>query len=288
MFTRNNRKCHALLAAAICLTNLQALSAADPTIRAIDVRGLQIGAATTLTIDGDELTGARLLLPFLAKQELKPGSTDKKAVIEVTLDGNIQPGYYQFWAATDQGVSAPVLIGVDRLPQKILAPAVEQLPIALHGAVSGSGTVEVKFQGKAKQRVLVDVEAHRLGSKLRPIVHLISPKKLQVAWAWGSHTLFNDCRLEAVLPEDGQYTVSLHDAEDAGPAPSFFRLKIGDWFAVDQVFPPVIGRDKEQTVEMLGPGAPHRRDLRAEKNLGILQLPWPDNGGLWSGPRPFV
>ena len=58
------------------------------------------------------ISTVRLLLPFPAKQELKPGSTDKKAVIDVTLDDGIVPGYYQFWAVTDGGVTTPTLIGV--------------------------------------------------------------------------------------------------------------------------------------------------------------------------------
>ena len=84
---------------------------------------------------------------------------------------------------------------------------------------------EAKFQGKAKQKVLIEVEAQRLGSKLRPIVHLYSPRKLQLAWAWATPALNGDTRLEAVLPEDGIYTVTLHDAEYAAAAPSFYRTQ---------------------------------------------------------------
>ena len=130
-------------------------------------------------------------------------------------------------------------------------------------------------RARRSSALLVDVEAQRLGSKLRPIVHLASPKKLQLAWSWGSPTLFGDCRIEAVLPEDGLYTVTLHDAEYAAPAASFFRLKIGEWSSVDQVFPPVVSRGKAQTVELLGPSGTQRLEVPAAKNLGILQLPWP-------------
>ena len=64
--------------------------------------------------------------------------------------------------------------------------------------------------------------------------------------------LHGDSRLEATLPEDGAYTVSVHDVEYAAPAPSFFRLKIGDWSYVDQVFPPVIAKNQATTVNLLG------------------------------------
>ena len=198
------------------------LRAAEPSIRNLNVRGLQIGGTTTLTIDGDELgTSPRLLLPFSAKQQLKPGATKTQAVFDVTLEGDVQPGYHHLRVVTNEGVSAPLVIGVDRLPQRVLAATVEQLPAALHGVVSGSTSVETKFTGKAKQKILVEIEAQRLGSKLRPVVQLLNAKRLQIAWAWPTPALSGDTRLEATLPEDGTYTLAIHDLEYAAPAPSF-------------------------------------------------------------------
>src|ERR1043166_3978904 len=128
--------------------------AAEPTIRNLDVRGLRVGSTTTLVVDGDDFSAApKLLLPFPAKQTLKPGGNDKKATFDVTLDANITPGYYQIRVVSDGGVSLPVVIGVDRLPQVVLAPMASELPIALHGAVAGGATVETKFVGKAKRKV---------------------------------------------------------------------------------------------------------------------------------------
>src|SRR5438067_2969673 len=107
-----------------------ALLAAEPTIRNLDVRGLRIGGATTLVIDGDDLgTTTRLLLPFAAKQTLKAGSTDKKATFDVVLDGEVIPGYHHLRLVTDGGISLPVVIGVDRLPQVTLSPVASELPI---------------------------------------------------------------------------------------------------------------------------------------------------------------
>jgi hypothetical protein len=272
---------------AVCLITAS-LHAGEPTLRSLNVRGLQIGGTTTLVLDGDQFgKSPRLLLPFPAKQVLKPGVTANRATFDVTLDGAVVPGYHNVRVLTDGGVSLPLVITVDRLPQKSLAAKVDGLPIALHGVVSGSATLETKFAGKAKQKVMIEVEAKRLGSKLRPVLHLIGPKSLQVAWSWNTPTLFGDTRLEAVLPEDGTYTVSLHDAEYAAPAPNFFRLRIGEWSFVDQVFPPVIGKGKGQQVELLGRAAALHMDLTAQKDAKVFPLPWPKEEN-WSGPRPFV
>jgi hypothetical protein len=273
-----------------------AVLAAEPPIRVLDIHGLRVGGTTTLTIDGDDLGKTpRLLLPFAAKQTLKPGGTESKAVFDVILADDVAPGYYNLRVVTDGGVSLPVVIGVDRLPQLLLPPKnamppaapLSELPVALHGSVPGSGTVEAKFQGKAKQKVMVEVEAERFGSKLRPVVHLYNAKKLQLAWAWGTPSLHGDARLEAVLPEDGTYTVSLHDVEYAAGNPSFFRLKIGDWSFVDQVFPPVLAKNQPAKVELLGTAKPALLDVTPSISLEISPLAWPKDG-LWSGPRPFV
>jgi hypothetical protein len=261
--------------------------AAEPNLRNVNVRGLQVGGSTTLAVDGDDLgTAPRLLLPFAAKQERKPGSTAQQATFDVTLAADVVPGYYNLRIATEGGVSPPVVIGVDRLPQRPFAAEIAELPVALHGPTVGSSAVETKFSGKAGQKVLVEVEAQRLGSKLRPVVHLYNGKRLQLAWTWGKPALDGDTRLEATLPSDGDYTVAVHDTEYAPPGVSFFRLKIGQWSFVDGVFPPVVGKGK-QTVELLGPTAPARVDVDALRDPAMLPLAWPKDG-TWSGPRPTI
>jgi hypothetical protein len=281
--------CRSRLSAIVFLLALTpSVRAAEPTIRNLDLRGLRVGGTTTLTLDGDDFGKApRLLLPFTAKQTLQRRPNDKRAVFDVTLGDDVPPGYYQLRVAAEGGVSLPVVIGVDALPQQTAPTPVATLPVALHGAVAGSATTEIKFQGKAKEKVMVEVEAQRFGSKLRPVIHLYSPKKLQVAWAWGTPTLLGDARLEATLPEDGTYTVSLHDVEYAAAAPNFYRLKIGQWEFADQVFPPALGPGQGGAVELLGMAVPLRANVGPTSKADVwpLSVPQPN---LWSGPRPFV
>ena len=227
------------------------------------------------------------MLPFPAKQILKPGYSDKKATFEVVLGDDVPAGFHHLWIANSAGISAPFLIGVDRMVQKPIAPKIDQLPTALHGVLAGSTVVETKFEGKAGQKILVEVEAQRLGSKLRPVVHLYGPKRLQIGWGWGAVALAGDARLEAVLGADGEYAVTLHDAEYAAASPGHYRLKVGDWSYVDQVFPPAVAKGRGASVELAGAAASPRVDLPATAASGPLLLSWP-NAGLWSGQRPFV
>jgi hypothetical protein len=277
---------HLCSSVAILLLPLLAL-AAEPAVRAVDVRGLQVGGTTTIVIDGDDLgVMPRLLLPFANKQTLKAGSTAKRATFDVTLDGAPVAGYYNLRVVSDGGISLPVAIAVDGLPQRAFAAKVDRLPVALHGALTGSTVVSTQFSGKAGEKVVVEVEAQRLGSKLQPILHLVDAKGRQVAWAWTKPALSNDTRLQVTLPAEGTYTITLHDAEYAGASPGYFRLKIGQWSFVEQVFPPVVGKD-QKSVELLGPTGGSVVDLPAGRTTSVLPLPWP-KASTWSGPRPFV
>ena len=249
------------------------LLAAEPTVRNLNVRGLQVGGTTTITVDGDDLGKTpKLLFPFPAKQTLKPGSTDKQATFEVALDDAITPGLYHLRVVTEGGASLPVIVGIDRLSHKPLSAVIDVLPAAVYGAVTGSTVVETTFIGKASEKITVEIDAQRLGSKLRPIVHLYGPKKLQLVWAWGIPNLSGDARLEATLPETGTYTITVHDAEYAGPGPGYFQLKVGSFGYVDQVFPPTVGKDSK-SIELLG-STTSRVDLPPSKGNAIL-LPWP-------------
>lgn len=263
-------------------------SSAEPTLANLNIRGLQLDGTTQVIVSGDEFgTTPKLLLPFAAKQELQPGGTNNAATFSVTPEGDIQPGFYQIRMVTPGGVSLPLVIGVDKLPQVVFGPEVTQLPIALHGSVGGSAVSETKLTGKAGQKIQIEVEAQRLGSKLRPVLHLYDAKKKQIAWSWNMPSLSGDTRLETVLPEDGIYTVALHDAEYAPPGPSFFRLKIGEWACVDQVFPAAVTKGQPIGLDLLGATPIPRLDLPAIAAAGIQPLVLPA-GQIWSGPRPYV
>jgi hypothetical protein len=264
------------------------LRAAEPAIRNLDLRGLQVGATTTIMVDGDELGLApRLMLSFAAQQQLKPGNTPQRAAFDVALAADVVPGYYNLRVVTEGGVSLPTIIGVDRLPQQPLAATIATLPVALHGNVGGSQIGETTIQGTAGQKLLIEVEAQRLGGALRPVVHLYDAKRRQIAWSWNQPALGGDTRLEATLPETATYTIALHDSEYGTPGPGFYRMKVGQWSYIDRTFPSVIAAGQPAALELLGFSTVPKLDLPAASAPGVLPLVWPADS-LWSGPRPWV
>src|SRR5262249_53114631 len=160
---------------------------------------------------------------------------------------------------------------VDALPQGPFMAATKLETTALTGSVTGSNVAETSVKGKAGQKLKVEVEAQRLGSKLRPVLHLYGSNKQQLTWAWTSPATFGDCRPTAPLPADADYTIPVHDVEYAAAAGSFFRLKIGEWDSVEGVFPPTVTQGMTK-VELIGPSEPMQVEVQSD---GAGQEPQP-------------
>ncbi len=180
----------------------------------------------------------RLLLPVpIAKERIAAGATAERIEVEITLDESISPGIYPLRLVTADGVSGPIAIGIDRLIQRPLTDAIESLPVALHGNLTGDRVVRTTFAGSQGQIVVIDVESRRLGANLKPVVRLYNDRDVQLAWSAPSPAIAGDARLTITLPADGKYTVELHDRVRRGEAPGQFRLKIGQLFYADRVHP---------------------------------------------------
>lgn len=262
------------------------VTAAAPTISNLDRIGLQLGATTVLTIDGDNLLpDPKLVLGVpIARQAVKPGATASHVVVEVTLNKAITPGIYNLRVTTAQGASPARIVALDSLPQVPWPATVESLPVALTGAVASSGKLTTSFVGKAGQAILCEAEAQRLGNKLRPVIHLHDDSGRQIAWALPSPALAGDARISTSLPADGRYTVEIHDLEYAAPG-GLFRLKLGTWHHVDAVFPPAVRRGQSTTVELIGNLAGQRVPAAAAGDGLVLPLPWA-SPAMASGLRP--
>lgn len=269
---------------------LAAAAQAAPQINNVAPRGLQVGGATIVVVDGAELLpDARLLLPVpIASQTIREGATDNRLEIAVVLDASVPPGIYPLRVANARGISNVALIGVDALPQVAFAPQAASLPAAMTGALAGSGILSTRFTGTAGQRVVVDVEAKRLGGGLNPVVHLLSADRLQLAYASAVSSIGGDARVVATLPADGEYIVELHDAVYRGEGPGHFRLKIGDLHFADLAFPFAVQRGSTAVLQVSDGSLPGANvDFNSASPLVAAPSPWPA-ANLLTGSRPVV
>lgn len=271
------------------LAFISRVGAAPPTISNISLRGLRTGASTTLVLTGaDLLPEPRLVLSVpIAQQAVKEGATANQVQIDVTLDAATPPGIYQLRLATVGGISAPMAVGIDALPEMPFAAEVANLPVALSGSLQGSNVLRTSFAGAKGQQIVVEVEGRRLGIELNPVVHLLDARGVQLAWAQPTSALGGDARLAAELPADGRYTVELHDALYRGPGPGNFRLKIGTFHYADLVLPLAARRGTKSPLEFVSSNLP--AGIKAESAdspaPGLFAAPWPA-AELLSGGRP--
>lgn len=230
------------------------VASAAPEIRNLSLRGLQTGATTTVTIDGEGLLPApRVLLSVpIANQVVKEGATPSRVEIEITLAGDVPPGIYMLRVANAGGISDAVAVGIDDLPEQPVAEKLDQLPVAVNGSISGTQIARTSFTGKAGQQVVVEVEARRLGSALDPIVELYDANRILLNWSQSRPSLAGDARIEATLPADGQYTVELHDVLYRGGNPGHYRLKIGELHYADFTYPMGAQRGTKAQFQLLG------------------------------------
>ncbi len=277
---------------AFCLMFLSASAAmAGPTVTSVSPRALQSGGTTLLTIDGANLLPAPRLLGSMPglKQSLRSGGSAKRVQIEVSLESIVPAGFYQFRLANESGVSPPLVVAVDDLPQLPLAEKAASLPVALHGNVTGSMVARTSLEGKAGQRLVADVEARRIGAALSPVVRLYDANLVQLAYAQTTASLAGDARLDVVLPRDGNYTVEVHDALFRGANPGHFRLKLGDLHYADLAYPLGVQQGSRGALGFASSNLPADAKVELEGLIvsRAVAAPWPAAERIIGG-RPWV
>ncbi|QDU28504.1 hypothetical protein ETAA8_36050 [Anatilimnocola aggregata] len=265
-------------------------SYAAPAITNLSLRGLTAGKAVTLAIDGSELTAdARVVLPVpIASQSVRPGAKANRLEIEITVDAAASPGIYLLRLATKNGISNPLAIGIDRLPQAAFSEAISSLPIALTGSLPTGQSLRSSFTGKRGETISLDVEAQRIGAAIKPVLRLLDSRGTQIAYSPPLRLLGGDARLSATLPADGTYSVELHDQLYRGTAPSHFRLKVGALQFADQALPMAVAQGSKATTRM--PGSAVAEDIAVDASAfpgaGIIQVTIPESVPHFTGGAP--
>jgi len=232
-----------------------------PRVSAVFPHGLQIGKTTRLTVSGRNLVGSpRVAVPVDAdiSQRVVKGSTNSRLIVDVTIPPSAAAGFYPLRVQTAAGLSNPLPIAIDRLPERSIGesslsrPA--RLPGAFSGTLSGTGQMRVYFKARKGERIVADVESLRLGARLDPVVEIKSAVGTPLVIAWGKTYLRGDTRAETMIPADGIYYAEFHDLSYKAPGGSPFRLKVGNLRIADGCFPPAVAVGSRVGVELIGTG----------------------------------
>ncbi|QDU73207.1 hypothetical protein Pan97_01740 [Bremerella volcania] len=251
---------------------------AAPQIDNVSLRGLTSGQTTRLTLRGKQLSpDTEVKLDFAAKAlRVLPESNAGRLELEIELAADVEPRHGHLRVASATGISAPITLEIDQLPEAVFSEKIETLPIALSGNLSGSQLLSTTFSGKAGQRVIAEVEAQRLGSKMQPLVSIVDARGTQLAYSSREVTLQGDARVEVILPADGTYTIKLQDVLFKGGSPGHFRLKVGHFiYSRDLQLPLALQSQDEQ-----GPGLIPEQFSESSEEL--------DSSTPFSGTRPKI
>jgi hypothetical protein len=212
--------------------------------------GVPAGKTTKVTLRGlklDTATEVRLKVPKATVKVVGKGKAtvpnmqeakrvgDTQVEVEVTLPADVPEGTAELTVVTPAGDSAPHKLLVEKTIPVVAekepndgfrqAQAIA-LPQAVDGTISRNQDVDVyRFDGKAGQRVVIEVLAARYGSALDSFLMLHDADGRLLATSddiEGS----TDSRVEAVLPQAGAYFVSVLDAHDTGGPAHVYRLVV--------------------------------------------------------------
>lgn len=209
--------------------------------------GASSGKTTKLTLRGSDLDNAKEVKVLDGKGSAKilnkgkAGVPDKnpdkvgdtQVEIELKLNDKLSGESVTLVVITANGETKPhaVLIGpaiLEKEPNDGFRSAQAiTLPIIIEGSVGRPKDVDLfRFDAKKGQKVQAEVLASRHGSPLDAVLTLYDAKGEQLAANDDFAKEHRDARIDAVLPADGVYFLSLIDAHDSGSNLHVYRLVV--------------------------------------------------------------
>jgi hypothetical protein len=183
---------------------------------------------------------------------------------KVTLPANAPLGIHDVRIVTKNGISNPRAFVVGDLPETMEMEPNNDVPqaqsLAIDSTVNGviSAPVDVdyyRFPGKKGQRVVASCLTSSIDSRLHATIEIYSRGDRLLAI--NRNYANNDAVADAILPEDGDYTVRVFDFtyEHGGPE-YFYRLTVSTAPWIDAIFPQTLEPGKETKVTILGRNLP--------------------------------
>jgi hypothetical protein len=248
--------------------------AAAPVLTELEPRGAQRGKSFTLTLIGKDLPeGAQVLsnlpavfTPLTPPQESMAAGRKLPFLVELKADAAI--GTYPVRVQTPDGISNILLFTVGAFPEvteeeskpdsrehsndSIETAQRIDPPVIVNGTLVGPDRDYYRIHAKQGERLVLEVEARRIGSAIDPVLRLQDASGKQIARSDDTPILGVDSRLEVTFPRDGDYYAIVQDARLSAQSQNFYRLKVGNFSYADGLFPLGWKRGEKIDVEFFG------------------------------------
>ncbi len=199
--------------------------------------------------------GPLILQPASQAKEDYP--KDYAGELKIAADAPLGVRYWN--CSTSQGITPGMRFVVGNLPE-FLEEEVDglttakpvTLPVTINGRIFPREDVDDwSFVAKANETISCEVNAARLGSGLDSRLEVLNPSGEVIAE--NSDTFGADSFVRFTAPEDGTYTVRIHDIRFEGLQHFVYRLTISSGPWLDRVYP--LGGQRGKSVELQLAGA---------------------------------
>ena len=247
-----------------------------PKITSISPDWIQRGTTSIVTLEGENLSqvdgfifsgegglSATNAPPPVYSAQLEtsrggivPGDNDEKKLrVSILVSPDAPLGGRDMRVTTPLGVSEPVTLSIDFLPQLIEAEPNNdtnqaqrvELPVAIQGVISEAASSDFfRFSASKDQRLIFDVYAFRAGSPLDSSLALLDAAGKELARSEDVNGL--DSLIDFKVPQDGEYMVQVRDFRYQGGKDYKYRLIAGELPCLDGIFP--LGGQRGKSIEL--------------------------------------
>ena len=287
---------------------LLSVQAAGPVLKSMEPRGGQRGKAFTLTLAGEQLTsGAELIttLPGSFSRLSSPPDvpeSDSQLYFLVQLKPDAPVGIYPIRVRTDRGLSNILLFSVGTLPEtteeeSLLKQPTDKtnndsmaraqklsLPITVNGTLLGPDQDYYRFNVKAGEKWVCEVEARRGGSAIDPAFEILDAAGAPIVSVNDSPGIGVDARKEITFQKSGEYFIVVHDVKFSDQEQNFYRLKIGSYPFAEAVFPLGWQRGSSVDVTLFGGNLAKpvtvKPDLKQDPTKPFIPVGLPESDSL--------
>ncbi|MBL8826849.1 MAG: hypothetical protein JNM18_07660 [Planctomycetaceae bacterium] len=234
-------------AVGLWLITLGATAQADAFLGSMSPAALVRGGTTRVTLSGSELgRGLDLWTSAPAgsiEAKLVEQSQDKQLTFDVTVTDRCPVGLYGLRLASTHGLSNTIIVLVDELVPRVVAPVNNAAPLAVTLPVSLAGTLRpteldrFAFDVRAGETISFECVSSRLGKDADPIIRLRDPQGRVIVEHDNDPGLFFDFRFAHTFATAGRYSAEVFDARFHGDPEWNYVLRMGRFPAARVVVP---------------------------------------------------
>ena len=228
----------------------------QPYLQSVYPSGVRAGGSAEVILRGNDLEGITALWfdhPGLKAEVIKDLN------FRIIASSGTPLGHHDIRVLGTYGVSNPRTFVVgDRNECKEVEPnntpakaTIVSMNSVVNGEIAGATDVDCfRFEGKKGLRVLLDLEAERIDSRLDATIRLLDAKGREIGES--RDAIGVDPFLDVTLPESGNYVVKIHDVTYRGQSDWTYRLTVTDGPHIDAVVPHVLKAGETTEVTLYG------------------------------------